>query len=91
MNIAGNPNVVDIMYHADRYRVDLNTLEIVPRPGVPTEAAVEEFATGTPATDTAEASVSSSTRSATWLLVVTGIAIAGSAALAGALWRSRQS
>ena len=89
MNIADNPNVVDIMFHAPDYKVDLDTLEIIRRaPETATEAAAEEMATE--ATER-EALGSDSARPAKWLLAVTGIAVAGSVVLAGALWRSRQS
>lgn len=90
MNIADNPNVVDIMFHAPDYRVDLNTLEIVPRPGTPRETAPEEIAAESNAAEVAETAGPDSREPATWLLAVTGIAIAGTAILATAFWRSRQ-
>ncbi len=83
MNIAGNPDVVDIMFHAPDYRVDVGTLEIVRRaPDSATEAAGDR---------SSELAGSGSGDHPSWLLVVIGVAFAGSVGMAGAIWRSRQS
>lgn len=96
MNIAGHPNVVDIMFHADRYRVDLNTLEIVSR-GPPAETqppAARMAATSTPERNSSEAASPGGNGDngiPAAILVLTGIAAAGVVSLVAGLWRSTRS